>query len=53
MVIGYGKDNGRAYWLVQAARGNGWGDNGIGKVYANRKTVGRYVGSCDLTRLKD
>ncbi|CAH8279946.1 unnamed protein product [Arabidopsis lyrata] len=38
LIIGYGYDNGKPYWIIQNSYGEGWGNGGFGYVYRRIKS---------------
>lgn len=39
LVVGYGKENGKLYWIVQGTFGKQWGDNGYFKIAVTSECI--------------
>lgn len=40
MIFGWGVEKGKQYWLVLNSFGNGWGENGVGKIERGTDVAG-------------
>ena len=39
LIVGYGKEKGQSYWIIQTSLGSSWGDNGCIKMNINSDSI--------------
>ena len=40
LIVGYGSENGKDFWIVQAPLGKDWGENGYARIIRNQNLCG-------------